>query len=1111
MEEKAFAEVFAEVPLPPGGGQALVRKITISENEDSMEVEAYDPASNITPLWVTRAETTLMSYFGMQRVVLRVHNMREVKPPERKKTQFILGKQHGKNVVALEELGDSEQLSTVTGRVIGMQPKLYERRFGEVTFWFDIANSRGSARIEARFPAEEAKKQYGIVSGLLKKESWVTVTGRVQFKPQREEYLFAPNAISVAEPPAQREDDCGLKRVELHLHTKMSAKDATSDVSKVVATAARWGHPAVAITDHGVCHSFPEAALTAAKCAKSGSPIKVIYGCEGYMPAGEGRRNYHIILLAATQTGLKNLYTLVSKAHIDHFYKRPRIPRELLSEYREGLIIGSACEAGDLFRAVVEKRPRGELLEIASFYDYLEIQPVCNNAFMIRNGSAADYEALRDYNRAIVSLGDELGLPVCATGDVHFLEPEDEIYRKVLLNSMDMDHGEPLPLYLKTTGEMLEEFAYLGEDKAREVVVDNPQLIASRCEPLSPVRSGEYFPRIEASAEELKRLSVTRAHELYGEKLPKILEERMEIELNSIIKKGYDIIYMIAQKLVLRSLEEGYLVGSRGSVGSSIVAYLSGITEVNSLPAHYRCGKCLYSEFSDPPPAACGADLPDKFCPVCGEELIKDGFDIPFATFLGFEADKKPDIDLNFSGEYQARAHAHTVELFGESKVFRAGTISTLAEKNAIGYALKYLKDERRFPAEVTRHARGCVGVKSTTGQHPGGLIVLPQDKDIYEFCPVQYPADKSESMITTHFDYHAIEENLLKLDLLGHDDPTVLRMLEDLTGVPVRSIPLDDRDTMSIFKSSEALGFKEDKLLGPTGAVAVPEFGTRFVRGMLVSTQPTTFDELVRISGLSHGTDVWLGNAEPLVAEGKATLREVICARDDIMIYLISRGMERKLAFTIMESVRKGKGLTPDWEAAMRGAQVPEWYIQSCHKIKYMFPKAHAAAYVVMAFRIAWFKVHRPLEFYAAFFSVRAVQFDVGCCCAGRDAALKRIREIEENRDATDAEKNQIVTLEVCYEFYTRGFSFAPLDIFTSDAVNFIPLPDGRLLPPLVAVPGLGEVAARDIVTEREKEEFCSIEDVALRCKVNKNHIDTLMKNGAFGDLPKSSQLSLF
>ena len=798
----------------------------------------------------------------------------------------------------------------------------------------------------------------------------------------------------------------------------------------------------------------------------------------------------------------------------------PIIPKSELVAHREGLIIGSACEAGELFRAIVDHKDWNELKRIASFYDYLEIQPLGNNRFMVRDGTVRDDEDLKDFNRTVVKLGEELGKPVCATGDVHFLDPEDEVYRHILLASKKFaDANEPVPLYFRTTDEMLKEFDYLGKEKAYEVVVTNTRAIAEQVEDIELLPKGKLFPpRLENSEEDLNRMVWGKAHELYGDDLPQLIVDRLNVELGSILGK-YDVVYMSAQKLVQRSLECGYLVGSRGSVGSSLVAYMAGITEVNALPPHYRCPKCRNVEFHAGE-YGCGADMPDKMCPVCGTKYVKDGFDIPFETFLGYGGGKVPDIDLNFSGEYQARAHAHAVEMFGKTQVFRAGTIGTLAEKTAYGFVKKYLEENgiAAGNAEIDRLTAGCVGVRRTTGQHPGGLVVVPDDMDIEDFCPVQHPADDPDSdTITTHFEYHCMEDNLLKLDMLGHDDPTMIRMLENLTGVNARAIPLDDPDTMSIFISSKVLGYENDEVLGPTGAVAIPEFNTRFTRQMLVDTQPKDFNTLLRLSGFSHGTDVWLGNAKDLIVSGTASVLETVGCRDDIMLYLISMGLDPKMSFKIMEAVRKGKvkggkaGDWPMWVEEMRKHDVPEWYIESLAKIGYLFPKAHAVAYVMMAFRIAWFKVHEPLAFYATFFSIRAKAFDAAECCKDADALRRRIREIENNKDATAVEQDLMTTLEVCYEFCLRGFHFEPIDIYRSDATKFVVTENG-LLPPFTSVRGLGETAALDTVEKRKGKDFTSVEEFSLCCnKLSQTHIDQLRALGAFAGLPETSQLTLF
>lgn len=829
---------------------------------------------------------------------------------------------------------------------------------------------------------------------------------------------------------------------------------------------------------------------------------------------------HHFIILVQNQVGLKNLYKLISYSFLDHFYRRPLMPRSELIKHREGLIFGSACEAGELFHAVVEGKPFEELKRIADFYDYLEIQPIDNNRFMIAKGIAEDEETLRDYNRTILKLADALGKPCCATGDVHFLDPEDEAYRRILMAGQGFpDADNQAPLYLKTTEEMLGEFAYLGEDRAYEVVITNPNKIADMLDPIRPIPRENYPPKIEGSAEELETMCREKAKRMYGDPLPEIVQARLDRELKSIIGNGYDVMYMIAQKLVSKSLQDGYLVGSRGSVGSSLVAFMSDITEVNSLAPHYLCPECKYFELHENEGVGCGVCLPDKVCPRCGTPLKKEGFSVPFETFLGFNGDKVPDIDLNFSGEYQPRIHKYTGELFGHDHVFRAGTIATVAEKTAYGYVKKYM-EERGIEcsrAEENRLAAGCTGIRRTTGQHPGGIVVVPKEVEIYDFCPVQHPADDPTSdIITTHFEYHSIDANLLKLDELGHDDPTIIKHLEDLTGVNAQEIPLDDPDVMSLFTSNRALHYVDDApdpILGDLGCLAVPEFGTKFVRGMVKDTKPTTFDDLLCISGLSHGTDVWLGNAADLVASG-IPLNECICCRDDIMNYLIGKGVEPKLAFQTMESVRKGKGLKPEMEEAMKANNVPDWYIDSCKKIKYMFPKAHAVAYVMMAFRIAWFKVHKPLAFYSAYFSVRAKGFDASCMIKGDAVCLDKIRELHRkdvDKTISAAEKDTQTTLEVCHEFYKRGFIFEPMDVYKSDATKFIVTEKG-LIPPFTSMPGIGEQAALNIVEERKKGRFLSAEELSVRCpKVSKSVIELLGEIGALGSMPRSTQISLF
>ena len=824
---------------------------------------------------------------------------------------------------------------------------------------------------------------------------------------------------------------------------------------------------------------------------------------------------YHAIVLAKDKVGLKNLYKLISISNLDYFYKKPRMLRSILQKYREGLILGSACEQGELFRAIVEGKSDEELEEIASFYDYLEIQPLGNNMFMVRDGTVKGINDLIAFNKKVVEIGDKLNKPVVATCDVHFMDPEDEIYRRILQAGQGYDDADQqAPLYFRTTEEMLKEFEYLGKEKAYEIVVTNTNKIADMCEKFSPIADYKAAPYIDGCENTIRELTMKRAHELYGDPLPEIVQNRIDKELDSIIKNGFSVMYIIAQKLVAKSNEDGYLVGSRGSVGSSFVANMTGITEVNSLQPHYRCPNCKYSDFTDYG-VKNGFDLPDKDCPKCGHKLDKDGMDIPFETFLGFDGDKEPDIDLNFSGEYQAKAHRYTEVIFGKGTTFKAGTIGTIADKTAYGYVKKYY-EERHIPinnAEVIRLAQGCTGVKRTTGQHPGGIIVVPVGNEIFEFCPVQHPADDPNTDIkTTHFDYHSIDQNLLKLDILGHDDPTMIRMLQDITKVDPKKIPLDDKETMSIFSSTKALGVTEEQIHSPVGTFGIPEFGTKFVRGMLVDTMPTKFEELLRISGLSHGTDVWLNNAQSLIEAGTIKLEDAICTRDDIMLYLIKKGMPPKPSFKIMECVRKGKGLTEEQETLMRENDVPDWYIDSCKKIKYMFPKAHAAAYVTMAFRIAWFKVHIPMAYYTAYFSIRADAFDSEYMIHGKEKVINKMREIDaEGNAATAKDKDMYSTLEIVLEMYERGIKFLPIDLYESDATKFIMEEDG-IRPPLNSIAGLGNVAALNIQNAHQKEgKFMSVEELKIRAGVGKSAVELLEKAGCLKGMTLSNQMSLF
>ena len=832
---------------------------------------------------------------------------------------------------------------------------------------------------------------------------------------------------------------------------------------------------------------------------------------------------YHAIILAKNNTGRVNLYKLISESHLTYYAKRPRVPKSLFQECREGLILGSACEAGELYRALLDEKSDADIARIVNFYDYLEIQPSGNNKFMINEEKIRNINSIEDIqevNKRIVALGEQYNKPVVATCDVHFLDPEDEVYRRIIMAGKGFkDSDDQAPLYLRTTEEMLEEFQYLGSDKAEEVVITNTNLIADQIESISPVRPDKCAPVIPDSDKTLTDICYNKAHEMYGEELPPIVEKRLEKELNSIITNGFAVMYIIAQKLVWKSVEDGYLVGSRGSVGSSLVAFMAGITEVNALSPHYYCPKCHYNDFNSPDVKAytgkAGCDMPDKYCPVCGEPLEKDGFDIPFETFLGFKGDKEPDIDLNFSGEYQSKAHKYTEVIFGAGQTFRAGTIGTLADKTAFGYVKNYYEERgsKKRTCEINRIVTGCTGIRRSTGQHPGGIIVLPLGEEINSFTPVQHPAnDMTTDTVTTHFDYHSIDHNLLKLDILGHDDPTMIRMLQDLTGVDPTTIPLDDPQVMSLFQNTGALGITPEQIDGCLlGALGIPEFGTEFAMQMLLDTKPTSFSDLVRIAGLAHGTDVWLGNAQTLIKEGKATISTAICTRDDIMLYLIEMGVESSLAFTIMESVRKGKGLKPEMEEAMLAADVPDWYIWSCKKIKYMFPKAHAAAYVMMAWRIAYCKVNYPLAYYAAFFSIRASAFSYELMCQGQKHLEQVMADYKRRSDVlSKKEQDAARDMKVVQEMYARGFEFVPIDIFSAQSRSF-QVVDDKIMPSLNSIDGLGEKAADAIVEAAKDGPFLSKDDFRQRTKVSKTVVDLMDDLKLLGDLPESNQISLF
>ena len=1242
---------------------------------------------------------------------------------------LIFGKLIQDPIVSVNEAIAAYDMVTIQGEVFFTDSKdIHSKKTGKdyVKIAFDMTDRTNSVRVSKFLAADKA----GDTASKIKKGLYCTVQGKMVYDTFAKEMVLEPTGIVKAKKPERKDTYEGMKRVELHLHTNMSAMDGMSSTASLLCRAAKWGHRAMAITDHGVAQAFPEA-LHAQEGKQKDiiGDMKIIYGIEAYyindensisvvrgksaepldgtfivfdlettglnpaseeiteiaavrvvegeirdsfqtyvnphkpippeiteltgisdetvadapdldkaVPeflawAGEGqyplvahnagfdmgflrtacqrlgiereftsidtlemsrlmlphmhkfklnilakelqvgpfehhrasedaavlgriyvkllkrlreemhavttadinpvlaattdRKNklknlprYHFIILVKNQAGLRNLYQLISKSFLEYYNKRPIMPRSELIRHREGLIFGSACEAGEVFRALTKGEPWEEIKRLASFYDYLEIQPIGNNNFMIAKGMAKDEEQLRDWNRDILRLADELGKPCCATGDVHFLEPEDEAFRRILMAGQGFsDADNQAPLYFKSTDEMLKEFSYLGEDRAYEVVVKNTNMIADMCDVIRPVPRENYPPHIDGCEDDLRNMCYEKAKRIYGDPLPEPVQARLDRELGSIIGNGYAVMYIIAQKLVTKSLADGYLVGSRGSVGSSLAAFMSDITEVNSLAPHYLCPDDKYLEWHED--YSCGVDLPDKICPKCGKPLTKQGFNIPFETFLGFEGDKVPDIDLNFAGEYQSRIHWYTGEIFGHDHVFRAGTIGTVAEKTAFGYVKKYMEERgvECSRAEENRLAAGCTGVRRTSGQHPGGVVVVPKEIEIYDVCPIQHPADDPDSdIITTHFEYHSIDANLLKLDELGHDDPTIIKHLENLTGVNAQEIPLDDPETMSLFHSCKALKYKgenpdTDPILGDLGCVAVPEFGTKFVRGMVKETHPSTFAELVSISGLSHGTDVWLGNAAELVRKG-IPLSGCICCRDDIMNYLILQGVKPKLSFKTMESVRKGKGLTEEMEAAMNEQHVPEWYIDSCKKIKYMFPKAHAVAYVMMAFRIAWFKVHRPLAFYSAYFSIRAKGFDASCMIKGDKVCLDKMSELrgkERDKTISAAEKDMMTTLEVCHEFYRRGFTFEPMDVYKSDATRFLVTETG-LIPPFTSMPGIGEQAALSIVEERKNGKFLSAEELIVRCpKASKAVVELLEQIGALGSMPKTTQMTLF
>lgn len=988
----------------------------------------------------------------------------------------------------------------------------------------------------------EKKKCEDLVENL-KDGKTVLVRGSINMDTYMHTYLINARAVTEIEK-IEKQDNAPEKRVELHLHTNMSAMDGMTSAKELVSRAIAWGHKAIAITDHGVVQAFPEACNTAAKAG-----IKIIYGMEGYLvdddafyddygfgvddeiPAEyiekvRAEKTYHIIIIAKNTQGLKNLYKLITDSNLKFFKRRPRIPRHRLMQFREGLIIGSACEAGELYRALVDQKSDEDILRIASFYDYLEIQPNGNNAFMLRSQDERyerfkTVEDLENVDRQIIHIADKLGKMVVATCDVHFIDPGNAVFREILMTSMGFsDASQQAPLYFRTTEEMLAEFAYLGEETAKEVVITNPNKIADLCESgMTPFPRGTFPPSLEGADEDLTRICWERTKKDYGDPVPENVAKRLEKELKSIISNGFGVLYMIAQKLVQNSEEHGYYVGSRGSVGSSFVAHAAGISEVNPLPPHYICKKCKHSEFFMDGSVGSGYDLPPKDCPNCGIPMHRDGHDIPFETFLGFKGDKQPDIDLNFSGEYQFYAHRYTEELFGIDHTFKAGTIGTIADKTAYGFVKKWLevKGITVNRAEEDRLTKGCTGVKRTTGQHPGGMVVVPASNDAEDFTPIQHPADDvSGGLRTTHFDFHSLHDTILKLDNLGHDVPTLYRHLEDSTGINVFDVDICDPKLYELLTSPEPLGVTAEEIGCETGTLSLPELGTPFVRGMLMEAKPKNFSDMLQISGLSHGTDVWLGNAQELIKNGTCTISEVIGTRDNIMVYLMHKGLEPDMAFKIMEIVRKGnatKLLTEAHIKAMKEHNVPDWYIDSCMKIKYMFPKAHAAAYVSAAMRLAWYKVYKPTEYYATYMTVRGEDLDTVAIMEGRGAVKQLMNSIlNKGHEATAKEENMYVAMQVVNEMMARGVEFLPIDLYKSHATVY-KLEDGKIRLPFMSMAGTGESAAVALMKARDdgEGEYMSRDDLQQRAGISKSVMETLDACGALEGLPQSTQMSFF
>lgn len=1022
-------------------------------------------------------------------------------------------KSENESVVIIGEVGSGDKNGV----------KLREFKTGSSAVTFSITDDTDGIYCKKFFKGDKKDDAQAFADGI-KEGGRVKISGITKYDDFTKELVVFINVLETLEDDkVAREDTAEVKRVELHVHTQMSAMDAVIPVETLIKTAAAWNWNAVAITDHGVIQAFPNAAITAEKLAKAGKKIKIIYGMEGYLVGEDFKQKFanHVIILAKNKVGLANLYKLISISQIKYMHYRPRIPKTLLSELRDGLIIGSACEAGELIRAIVAGKDDAELEAIANFYDYLEIQPIHNNDFLVRSEdfpNITNDDDLININLKVAALAKKLGKPLVATTDAHFLNPEDSICRAVLMHSKGYPDADlQPPLYLRTTQEMFDEFKYLDEATAYEAIVTNPNKIAESVEFLKPIPDGLYSPQVSGAEEEIRETSYRKARLLYGENLPALVEARLEQELKPIIAHGFAGLYLIAQRLVKKSNDDGYLVGSRGSVGSSFVATLTGITEVNPLPPHYRCPKCKYSKFFTKGEVGCGYDLENKNCPVCGHPLIKDGHDIPFAVFLGFDGDKVPDIDLNFSGEYQSTAHKYTEVLFGKHNVYRAGTISTVAEKTSYGLVKKYYEERglKKHISFIAKIAAGCQGVKRTTGQHPAGIMVVPRDMDIHYFTPIQYPADnKDADTTTTHFDYHSISSRLVKLDILGHVDPTMIRMLENLTHRDPKTIPLDDKPTLSLFNSTSALGLTPQQIGSKSGTYGLPEFRTSFTRQMIDDTKPDCFSDLVRISGFSHGTDVWLGNAQDLIRDNKCTLKNAISARDDIMMYLIHHDVDALKSFKTMESVRKGKGIKPEVVEDLKAHNVPDWYIDSCQKIKYLFPRAHATAYVMMAYRIAYCKVHYPLAYYAAYFSKRTEEFDANEVIKGQQFIKRKLDELEmlsEERKLDDKESDVLADYQVVYEYFLRGFKFERASIYESAAEDFI-IKKNSLLMSLSSIQGVSPAAARGIVEARKGGgKFLSIEDFKSRAGLNKTSLAALKSHGCLNGLEETNQLSLF